>query len=91
MSRKDYAYIFEHIAAENHITVTEVRNDIEAAIRVGMANPIRMRGHNRPRCRARERDRRPTSCFAMLSCKQKNRMWMCYFAVISDGKSKKVT
>lgn len=37
--RKDYTHIFERIAAENHITVAEVRCNIEAAIRVGLSDP----------------------------------------------------
>lgn len=36
---KDYGYILERIAAANHMTTTEVRREIERAIRVGMESP----------------------------------------------------
>jgi hypothetical protein len=37
--RKDYTHIFERIAAENHATVTDVRREMEIAIRAGFENP----------------------------------------------------
>ena len=39
LSRKDCGRIFERIAADNQTTAAEVRSNIEAAIRAGIADP----------------------------------------------------
>ena len=37
--QKDYTHIFERIAIDNHTTVSEVRREMEIAIRAGFENP----------------------------------------------------